>query len=162
MINRELEVEEDVACPADDMKTTGCSEGETEGREKKGSGYELISISRGRGRPCRRRKAVETRRPHEARKTDAGDLASGPVMEELRHNCDQASVIGGFLPRRRRGSCNSCVSTLESPSGNGRRYCRLRAYLLYCTTPFPISRLYSLSPHCSLVSLSQYDTSLYN
>lgn len=34
MINWELEVE-DVACPTDDMKTTGCSERrETEGREK--------------------------------------------------------------------------------------------------------------------------------
>jgi hypothetical protein len=59
MISCELEVEEDVACSVDDMKTTGCSRSFGGGRLREGNrendgsgGYE--------GRPCRVRKAVET------------------------------------------------------------------------------------------------------
>ena len=47
MINWKFEVE-DVVCPVDDMTTTDCSRsfvqrGWSEGRENKGSGYELMS-----------------------------------------------------------------------------------------------------------------------
>ena len=67
MINWGVEVEEDVACPADDMKTMSYSRpsvqrGGKGGRENEDSPCDLISISREGGRPCGRRKAVEIQR----------------------------------------------------------------------------------------------------
>ena len=56
MINWKFEVE-DVACPVDDMKTTDCSRSFVqrrwgEGRENKGSGYELMmQMAQGCGDP---------------------------------------------------------------------------------------------------------------